>query len=377
VSRWGERPLAIMGGGQLGRLMAMAARNLGQRVRVLDPSADCPARPVVDDLVTAPFDDEIAAAWLARGSAAVTFEIESVGIGALRAAERHAPVRPRPEALEIVQDRAAQKAWLAAHGFPVGPHRVVDTGAALDEAIDAFGSVFVKSCRGGYDGRGQARVQSPADRADAHALLASGRCVVEKALDLEEEISLMVARNVAGEITVYPPAQNHHEHQVLAWNLIPAPAAAGTLADAMEIARGIAVSLDVVGLLAVELFELEGGRLYVNELAPRPHNTFHATELACETGQFEQGVRAVLGLPLGSVALVRPTALGNLLGDLWKDGAPRFDRALAIPGVRLYLYEKRAAKPGRKMGHLLASASTPEEAIARVRAAIAAIESAE
>ena len=376
MSAWAEAPIAIVGGGQLGRLLAMAARTLGWGVRVLDPDPLCPARGVVDRLVTAPLDDVGAAVELARGAAVVTLDIESVGIPALEAAARHAPVRPRPAVLAVVQDREAQKGWLVRRGYPVGPHRVVRDTPALDAALQELGPSFVKRCRGGYDGRGQARVRGPADRSAARSLLAGAApaAVVEQALDLEAELSVLVARSTRGEIAVYPPALNQHEAGVLAWSLLPAPLPAPVLAEACEIARAIAVDLEVEGLLTVEFFVLPGGRLLVNELAPRPHNTFHATEIACATSQFEQGVRAILGLPLGSVELVRPAALGNLLGDRWIGGPPPFARALQIPGVRLHLYEKREARPGRKMGHLLASGGTSDEALARVQAALQALD---
>ena len=372
---WAAQPIAIVGGGQLGRLLAIAARTLGFGVRVLDPDPFCPARRVVDELVTARLDDIDAIANLARGAAVVTFEIEAAGITALEAAAHHAPVRPRPAVLAIIQDRAAQKAWLVQHGYPVGPYRAVTDSPALDAALEELGASFVKRCRGGYDGRGQARVRGADDFPAARALVTGGAAaVVEQALDLEAEISVLVARSSRGEIAVYPPALNHHEGGVLAWSLLPASLPASILAEARAIARAIAVDLDIEGLLTVELFVARDGRLLVNELAPRPHNTFHATEMACVTSQFEQGIRAILGLPLGSVELVRPAALGNLLGDRWANGAPAFARALAIPGVRLHLYEKREARPGRKMGHLLASGATSEEALARIDAALKSLD---
>jgi 5-(carboxyamino)imidazole ribonucleotide synthase len=376
---WAARPIAIIGGGQLGRLLAISARTLGFGVRVLDPDPFCPARRVVDELVTARLDDVDAIAELARGAAVVTFEIEAAGVHALEAAALHAPVRPRPAALAIIQDRAVQKAWLVQHGYPVGPYRAVTDTPALDVALEELGSSFVKCGRGGYDGRGQVRVRGFEDFPSARALLASGGgAVVEQALDLEAEISVLVARSARGEIAVYPPALNHHEGGVLAWSLLPASLPASRLAEACDIARAIAVDLDIEGLLTVELFVLPGGRLLVNELAPRPHNTFHTTEIGCVTSQFEQGIRAILGLPLGSVELVRPAAIGNLLGDRWAGGAPPpFARALAISGVRLHLYEKREARPGRKMGHLLASGATPDEALARMEAALRSLDPGE
>ena len=372
---WAAQPIAIVGGGQLGRLLAISARTLGFGVRVLDPDPFCPARRVVDELVTARLDDVDAITEIARGAAVVTFEIEAAGIAALDAAARHAPVRPSPAALAIVQDRAVQKGWLVQHGYPVGPYRAITDTTALDLALEELGSSFVKRCRGGYDGRGQVRVRGPEDVPPARALLEGGAAaVVEQALDLEAEISVLVARSARGEIAVYPPALNHHEDGVLAWSLLPASLPPPVLAEAGAIARAITIDLDIEGLLTVELFVLPGGRLVVNELAPRPHNTFHTTEMACVTSQFEQGIRAILGLPLGSVELVRPAALGNLLGDRWADGSPPFARALAISGVRLHLYEKREARPGRKMGHLLASGATSADALARIDAALRSLD---
>ncbi len=371
---WGAAPIAIVGGGQLGRLMAMAARTLGYGVRALDPDPTCPARGVVDQLITAPFDDTDAVAELARGAAVVTFDIESVGIEALEAARRSAPVRPAPEVLAVIQDRGTQKAWLVQHGYPVGPYRDVRDLAEIEAALRAFGPSFVKRCRGGYDGKGQVAVDGVLALDAAVALLDGTAGVIEQALPLDREISVMVARSARGEIAIYPPSWNHHEQGVLSWSLLPAPLPVALAEEARAIARGIAEGLGVEGLLAVELFLTREGALFVNELAPRPHNTFHTTEVACATSQFEQAVRAVLGLPLGSTELVRPAAIANLLGDLWAGGAPPFERALAIPGVRLQLYEKRSARPRRKMGHLLASAPTGEEALARVRLAMQRLE---
>jgi 5-(carboxyamino)imidazole ribonucleotide synthase len=373
MSGWGEAPIAIVGGGQLGRLVAMSARTLGWPVRALDPDPECPARGVVDELVTARFDDPDAVAELARGAAVVTFDIEAAGVDALAAARQHAPVRPAPEALGIVQDRATQKAWLHRQGFPVGPFRTVASDAELEAAVLGFGASFVKRCRGGYDGRGQVEARGEGDLARARALLAGTPGIVEAALPLEAEISVLVARSPRGEVAVFPPALNEHEGGVLAWSLMPAPISSKLERDARDLAVGIAEQLAIEGLLAVELFVVGGERLLVNELAPRPHNTFHATEVACATSQFEQAVRAILDLPLGSTELVRPAAIGNLLGDLWTPTAPPFAEALKIPGVRVHLYEKRRVRPRRKMGHVLASGATPAEALERVRRALAAL----
>jgi 5-(carboxyamino)imidazole ribonucleotide synthase len=365
--------IGILGGGQLGRMTAMAARTMGYRVHVLDPDPDCAASAVADRVVAAAFDDADAAADLARHCDVVTLEIEQIGIEGLQSAVRYAPVRPGPAILAIVQDRAKQKAWLRDHGFPVGPYRDIQSLDALGEAMRDLGSLFVKSARGGYDGRSQARVASASDLAAAWASLGSRPCVAEQALDFDAELSVMVARRPGGETRVYDPSLNTHRNQILAWSVIPAPLPANVVHDAQSIARGIAEQLELEGVLAVELFLLRDGTLLVNELAPRPHNSFHQTEVACATSQFEQLVRAVCDLPLGDPGVRRPGAIFNLFGELWSDGAPRFEAALSRPGVRLHLYGKRGARAGRKMGHLSVTGDTPADALALVLAAAAAL----
>ena len=365
--------IGILGGGQLGRMTAMAARTLGYSVHVLDPDANCAASPVADRVVAAPFDDADAAADLAKQCDVVTLEIEHIGADALAAAERHAPLRPGADILAMVQDRAAQKRWLAANGYPVGAYHEVRRATDLEAAARELGPLFVKASRGGYDGRSQARVAKPADAAAAWTALAERHSVAEAALELQAELSVMVARRPSGEIRAYPAALNHHERQILAWSVIPAPLPHRVTADADEIARGIAEGLALEGILAVEIFLLANGTLLVNELAPRPHNSYHETEVACGTSQFEQIVRAVCDLPLGDPSVLRPGAIYNLFGELWQHGPPKFESALSKPGVRLHLYGKRGARAGRKMGHLSAVGSSPEDALARVRAAAVAV----
>jgi 5-(carboxyamino)imidazole ribonucleotide synthase len=357
--------LGILGGGQLGRMVALAARSLGYQVRVLDPDPGCAARPVVEHVLAASFDDPHAAAELASHCDVVTLEIEKLSLAGLRAAARYCPVRPSADVLEIVQDKTRQKGWLAAHGFPVGPFREARTCEELQAALVALGGkCFIKSATGGYDGRGQFESDSPEDAAEAWTSLGATPVVAEKALHLEAEISIMVARSSLGEVAVYPPALNHHEDRILAWSLLPGPIAPHLAKRAEEIGRELAERIKLEGVLAVELFLVEG-ELLVNELAPRPHNTFHHTEVACSTSQFEQVVRAVCGLPLGTTEVMRPAAIANLLGPEGGPTAP-FDKALAVPGTHLFLYGKRDARPGRKMGHLSAVGNTPEEALARV-----------
>jgi 5-(carboxyamino)imidazole ribonucleotide synthase len=349
-------------------MTAMAARSLGYHVHALDPDPSCASRHVVERCITAEFDDEVAAAYLAKGCAVVTIEIEKISLAAMEAASKHAPVRPSGAVLEVVQDRGRQKRWLSDNGFPLGPHGMATSLEELRAALKQLASAcFVKATFGGYDGGGQVRVKGAEEAESAWKQLAGKPCVVEKALELSAELSVLVARSPSGQTAVYPPALNHHVERVLDWSAMPGAVAPEIAGRATEIARAIAEKLSVEGLLVVELFLTSAGELFVNELAPRPHNSFHATEVACITSQFEQVVRAVCDLPLGSTEVVRPAAIANLLGDLWLGAAPpAFDEALKLPGVTLHLYGKRLARPGRKMGHLSAVGKTTEDAVARV-----------
>jgi 5-(carboxyamino)imidazole ribonucleotide synthase len=361
--------LGILGGGQLGRMVAMAARSLGYRVQVMDPDPSCPARFVVDACFEGAWNDARAAADLARGSDVVTLEIEQISLESLEAAAQHAPLRPSADLLRVIQNRIRQKDWLRERGFPLGPWRAVRSAEDMQEAFAALGPrCFVKSAHGGYDGRSQVKLGfgDATTPAQAWQLLGQQPCVVEQALDLELEISVMVARSPRGETKSFPSATNHHEHQILAWSVIPSLISPEIEARAQKLACAIADSFTLEGLLAVEMFLTQSGDLLVNELAPRPHNSYHASERACVTSQFEQCVRAVCDLPLGDVSVVQPAAIANLLGDLWLDHAPHFDKALAVPGVRVHLYEKHQPRKGRKMGHLSAVGATPQEAVRRV-----------
>jgi len=357
--------IGIFGGGQLGRMMTLAARVLGYHVIILDPDPSCAAGAVADRVIQAKLDDVAAATELARACDVITVEIEKIGAEAMAAASAIVPVRPGGKVLHIIQDRARQKRWLAERGFPLGPFWVADSANELADAMRKAGAhAFVKSAFGGYDGRGQARTEPDDDAAAIWSSLGSSTCVVEQALDLEGEISVMVARRPDGSCATFPPALNHHVNGVLDWSVIPAPVPEAVASEGIRVARGIAEQMDVVGLLAVEMFLLRDGALVVNELAPRPHNSFHHTELASLTSQFEQGIRAVCDLPLGNTASMRPAAIANLFGDLWLHGAaPRWQEALAMPAVRLHLYGK-SPRPGRKMGHVGAVAPTADEAVA-------------
>lgn len=373
--------IGIFGGGQLGRMTAMAARSMGYRIQVLDPDPACPARFVVDGCIEAGWDDSREAANLARGCDVVTLEIEQISLASMEAAASFVPVRPSGALLAVIQDRIEQKNWLRKHGFPVGEYRAVRSLDELRTAIrELGGKCFCKSATGGYDGRGQGKVgfapgASAEDEArNAWSALGEDAGVAEKAIDLEREISVLVARAPNGEVKVYPAAWNHHEEQILAWSVMPAPLSAAMATEARELAEAIADTFQLEGILAVEMFCTKEGKLLVNELAPRPHNSYHASVRACVTSQFEQLVRAVCDLPLGAVDIVQPAAIANLLGDLWigPDGAarqPNFDKALAVPGVRLHLYEKLRPRKSRKMGHLSAVGATADEAVELVQRA--------
>ena len=362
--------LAILGGGQLGRMMAMAARTMGYYVRVMDPEAKCPASFVVDETIVGKWDDVDAAKRLATGADAVTLEIEQIGVSALSEVAQIAPLRPGVEAIRIIQDKSLQKIWLAEHGAPVGPFAVVKNEPELRHAVQTLGGdVFVKIGRGGYDGRGQARIRPSSDEYDfqqALKLIEAGTCIVEKALEPECEISVMAARSPSGEVKTYPAARNHHENQILAWSVLPAGVPGEMEQQAERVAAEIVRGLEIEGLLCVEMFVTRSGELLVNELAPRPHNSYHQSERGCVTSQFEQAVRAACNLPLGSPELISPCAIVNLLGDLWLNGEPDFPAALSVPGVRLHLYEKLAPRAGRKMGHLSSVGATAQEALERV-----------
>lgn len=351
-------------------MIALAARSMGFRIHVLDPDAACAAAPVADRVIAARFNDVEAARELARHSDVVTLEIEQISTEALDAASTYAPVRPGARVIGIVQDRARQKEWLRDNGFPLGEFVVVRSAADVVAAVSRFGDTFVKSCEGGFDGRSQIRLRHASEAHDAWKALGERTAVAERGLELAGELSVMVARRPSGEMRVYPVAMNHHERQILAWSVIPAPLDSALLRTATELGRTIAERIGLEGILAIELFLTSAGQIIVNELAPRPHNSYHASERACVTSQFEQITRAICDLPLGDVSVVRPAAIVNLFGDLWVNELdPSFAAALENPAVRLHLYGKRGARPGRKMGHLSAIGGSTLDALEAARSA--------
>jgi 5-(carboxyamino)imidazole ribonucleotide synthase len=367
--------LGLLGGGQLGRMFALAARKMGYRVHALDPGEDCPAGQVADLEVRADYGDANAAREMARGVAVMTVEFENIAAATLEAVAEVCPMRPGASVLHTVQHRLREKRFLESKGFPVTPFREINTEADLREAASALGlPAILKTAAFGYDGKGQQKLDTDTDLAAAFAALKGTQGVLEAFAPFEREVSVIAARSATGETCAWDVAENAHANHILDTTIFPARIAPEMAMEAKRLAQAIAEALGMVGVLCVEFFLLPGGRLLVNEVAPRPHNSGHATIDACVTSQFEQQVRAVCGLPLGDTRLHRPAAMANLLGDLWPaTGEPPWEKLLAFPDVKLHLYGKTEARKGRKMGHLTALADTPEEALARVVAARAAL----
>ena len=357
--------LGVLGGGQLGRMFAMAAHRLGYRVAALDPDPECPAAGVVDRFFCADLQDRAAWEALARTCAAVTIETESASAEALRFLAGHVVVAPGANALEVTQDRALEKQFLATNGFSVAPFRVLaHPEDVFAPGIDALFPGLLKASRFGYDGKGQIPVGSQAELASAFAQL-GGPCVLEQRVALAAELSVIVARSADGSTAVYPVPMNHHAAGILDLSVVPAPIPMDLQREAVAQALRIASTLDYRGVLCAEFFLLEDGRLLVNEIAPRPHNSGHFTIDACHTSQFEQQVRALAGLPLGDPGMLLATtgvAMVNLLGGIWAADEPDWDRALSHPHARLHLYGKRAPRSGRKMGHITCLAESIDAA---------------
>jgi len=367
--------LGVFGGGQLGRMFALAAARLGYRVAVFAPEGGSPTGQVAHRAVRAAYSDLEAVEEFARSVDVVTFEFENVPADTIAACAKHAPVRPPGELLHASQERLREKAALVQLGLPVAEHRPITNQTELDAAVagHAFPAVL-KTAAWGYDGKGQVRVAAAADLERAWGELERAPAVLESFVPFESELSVVAARGLDGSLALYEPMRNVHENHILDVTVFPAQIAAGTRDQAHEIARTLLEGFDVCGVLCVELFLMADGSLLVNEIAPRPHNSGHVTIDAHVSSQFENQVRAVCGLPLGSVEPLAPAgAMANLLGDLWDRGEPDWSAALARPGVRLHLYGKGEARPGRKMGHLSVLAPSADEAERRIREARASL----
>jgi 5-(carboxyamino)imidazole ribonucleotide synthase len=360
--------LGLLGGGQLGRMFTLAARNLGYRVHALDPGHDCPAGQVADLEVRANYNDVYAAQALARGVDVVTVEFENIPSETLDAIAQLRPMHPSAFVLYTVQHRLREKRFLSENGFPVTPFREINTEEDLRKAASELGlPAVLKTASFGYDGKGQQKLTTESDLREAFIHLNGVQGIYESWVPFQLECSVVAARSSAGETCAWPVAENAHRHHILDTTVFPARISHEVSERARAMAIHIAETLNVIGMLTVEFFLKPGGELLVNELAPRPHNSGHATIDACVTSQFEQQVRAVCGLPLGDTRLIQPAAMANLLGDLWPaQGEPAWEELLAFPDVKLHLYGKTEARPGRKMGHLTALGETPELALNRV-----------
>ncbi len=361
-------------------MFAQAADKLGYRVHVFAPETNCPASQVASQQTVADYHDFQAIARFAQSVAAVTLEFENVPVAAAEAAAHYVPVRPAGDALYMVQDRGREKGFLTAAGIPCTPYCNIRSEEELHSAVQRVGSPAVlKTTKFGYDGKGQTILQSPDDADRAWSHLGRHKCVLEQFIDFRREISVLIARGADGEMVTCGPIENSHTNHILDVSVLHGEVASAVSEASIDAAKKIAVELDLVGLACVEFFETAEGKVMVNEIAPRPHNSGHLTIEACETSQFEQQVRALAGLPLGAMHNDRPAAMANLLGDLWPvDGEPNrseppWDRLREFPDVQLHLYGKQTARPGRKMGHLTVLAPTPEEAEHQVRAARAAL----
>lgn len=362
--------IGVLGSGQLGRMMAIAARQMGYHVHTYSPAEETPTGEVADLEIAADYEDLEAIRAFAKGVDVITFEFENVSTEAAAAAAEIVPVRPSGAALYITQQRAREKGFLADHGFPVAPSAAV---ATLDELAIALGQIGVpailKTAAFGYDGKGQHRIESIEDAERVWDVVGRQEAIVERVVEFTHELSVVAARGLDGAFAHFGAVENTHRDHILDVSLAPARVSPETVEKAVAITRSVMEKLEYVGVLCVELFLTADGNLLVNEIAPRPHNSGHFTIDACITSQFEQQVRAVCGLPLGATTQMRAAAMVNLLGDLWAHGEPDWSGALAIPEVKLHLYGKTEARPKRKMGHITALADTVEEALEKALAA--------
>lgn len=348
--------LGLLGGGQLGRYFIMAARELGYRVMVLDPDRHSPAGRIADEHLVAAYDDQHALDHMAKSCAAVTTEFESVPSATLAYLAQSVPVRPGAEAVAICQNRSMEKGFLKQHGLPHAPYvDICNEDDVANAPADLFPGIL-KLVSLGYDGKGQAHVRDRDEALSAWHQFKGAACVLERRMALDGEFSVVLARDSLGNIQCYPASANIHRHGILDISSVPAQAFSGLLGNAEQLACDIAANMAYIGTLSVEFFVVQG-RIYVNEIAPRPHNSGHYTLDACVTNQFEQQVRALCDLPLGDVRNHSAAVMVNLLGDLWThDGdheirEPDWRTLLSIPGLKLHLYGKHQPRPGRKMGH--------------------------
>jgi 5-(carboxyamino)imidazole ribonucleotide synthase len=364
--------LGLLGGGQLGRMFCMAAQSLGYKVAVLDPGSESPAGSVADRHIVADYLDAQALATMRELCRGATTEFENVPAAALEFLSRDLRVTPSAASVAIAQDRISEKTFISGHGFPVAPFTILREASDVSRVDAALLPGIVKSARFGYDGKGQIRVRTHDDVANAFAAMDGKACVLERMIDLDGELSVIVARNDDGDVATWPVAQNHHRNGILDVSIVPARIKAEVAREARAIATALAAALDYRGVLCVELFIARGDGLLVNEIAPRPHNSGHYSIDACVTSQFEQQARVLAALPMGDTRQHTPAVMLNLLGDIWFADAdarePEWTRVLAHPQAKLHLYGKREPRRGRKMGHVTCLGATLDEALATAQA---------
>lgn len=362
--------IGILGSGQLGRMIAIAARRMGYRVHILSPETDSPAGQVADYELVAAYDDVEAVKRFATEVDVITLEFENISADCVNAASTITPVHPKGTVLHTTQNRLREKIFLAEKGFPIAPFKHIRNREELEEAVKELGVTTVLKTAGfGYDGKGQIRINSMTDLDKAWASMAGQDAILETFIDFELELSVVAAKGLTGEFKTYGTVENTHSRHILDITTAPANVSSAVNVTAINLTKEVFKALGVVGIACVEFFIDSNENLIINEIAPRVHNSGHFTFDACVTSQFEQQVRAVCGLPLGSTTQPSPAAMANLLGDLWENGEPDWVAALAIPEVKLHLYGKLAPRPGRKMGHITAIADTREQAVERVIAA--------
>ncbi len=361
--------IGILGSGQLGRMLAISARRMGYFTHVFSPEAHSPASAVADRTTVAAYTDRAALEVFGKSVDVVTFEFENIPYDCAHSLESWTLVRPAPQVLHIAQHRVREKTFLKESGFPVVPFEVVQTLAEAQSAFSRMGGRCVLKTAGfGYDGKGQKKIQSAADLVSAIGADA-GDWVLEQWQDFKTEISVLVARGVDGAMADWGAVENEHRNHILDVSSVPPSVSSAVAHEAVRIARAVAEKLNLVGLLCVEFFVGHGGEVHINEMAPRPHNSGHWTLEGSVTSQFEQQLRAVLGLKLGATVLLKPTAMGNVLGDAWELGEPNWQAVLNLPFVKWHSYGKSEARAGRKMGHLTATGESREQAVERVREA--------
>ena len=359
-------PLGVLGSGQLGRMFSIAAAQLGYHVHVFSPRADSPTGQVAHRETVAEYNDIAALKAFAQSVEVVTLEFENIPTIAVETVQQFVPVRPSLDVLQISQDRLREKRFLSKVGIACAPFAEVNSAEQLSDAIQTLGLPGVlKTTRAGYDGKGQFLIREAGQIAEAWDAIGRQPAVLEGWVDYQQELSVLVARSLSGEIATCGPIANDHVNHILDLSYYPAPALAEVTKGAEAIASTVAERLELVGIACVEMFFTHEGELLVNEIAPRPHNSGHLSIEACATSQFEQQVRAVCGLPLGSMQARSPSAMANLLGDLWSDGEPNWQAVLEVSGAHLHLYGKADAKQGRKMGHLTVLADTSQKAVER------------